>query len=732
MERPRDASGQQLDQARSNLAQLAAIENPPTLAGRGTRGPEAWFLGTKGENGEMFERMVSLAIRDHVFWRRNYHPADPTHITEAIKRSDDYAQAVGALQEGLDELLAFLKKSVPFFSMRYQGHMNWDLTIPGMLGYFSAMLYNPNNVAFEGSTATTYLELLVGDDLCRMMGYVIPKEGTGVRPWGHITCDGTIANIEAIWSARNLRFYPLAVKAAITDAVPPNLAGAAALEIATPDGKRARLVDLDAWALVNLEADAVLDIPARLEREFGIASIDVNAAIGRFSLQQLGLAEFAQRFLGGLGGARVFVPGTKHYSHPKAVALLGLGADSLVNVAVDRDARQDLNDLRRHLDSCLTGKNPIVAVVCVIGTTEESAVDPLAEILALRDEYAKKGLVFHVHADAAWGGYHRSVINEPFDMPRPAAAFPPGPPVATPLSNFAMRQLQSLAHADSITVDPHKSGYIPYPAGALCYRNGAMRDLVTFSAPVIFHGNAEPTVGIYGIEGSKPGAAAAAVYLSHRVIRPTREGYGRIIGQALFSCRRLYARLLSLASPSDPFVVVPVPRLPAERRGEDQAAVAAERAAILELIDTKTNDDIRNDPAAMALLREIGPDQNILSYAFNFRGNTSLTQANRLNRAIYSRLSIRPGADVYGSNMIVSTTDFTKSAYGVTFMQDFKSRLELALEETEGEVITVLRSVVMDPWVTETRDGSFIDVLARELRKAVLDSISEMQGSRGY
>jgi hypothetical protein len=164
MERPRDASGQQLEQARANLAQVAATDNSPTLGGPGTRGLEAWFLGPKGENGEMFERMVSLAIRDHVFWRRNYHPADPTHITEAIKRSDDYLQAMEALQEGLDELLAFLKKSVPLFSMRYQGHMNWDLTIPGMLGYFSAMLYNPNNVAFEGSTATTYLELLVGED----------------------------------------------------------------------------------------------------------------------------------------------------------------------------------------------------------------------------------------------------------------------------------------------------------------------------------------------------------------------------------------------------------------------------------------------------------------------------------------------------------------------------------------------------------------------------------------
>jgi hypothetical protein len=105
MEQPRDASGEQAGQARAGLAHLVQGD-PPTLAVPGTRRPEAWFLGPKGENGDMFERMVALAIRDHVFWRRNYHPADPTHITEAIKRSDEYLQAMDALQEGLDELLA--------------------------------------------------------------------------------------------------------------------------------------------------------------------------------------------------------------------------------------------------------------------------------------------------------------------------------------------------------------------------------------------------------------------------------------------------------------------------------------------------------------------------------------------------------------------------------------------------------------------------------------------------
>ena len=168
-----------------------------TLDGNGSRAVEAWFLGPRGENAEVLERLVVEAVRDQVYWRQNFHPMDPIHITEVVKRSPEYLDALDRLEEGYAGLLAFLKKSVPFFSMRYQGHMNWEVTIPGILGYFAAMLHNPNNVAFEGSTATTILEVLVGDDLCRMLGYKVPNldqevpEGTP-PPWGHITFDVSI------------------------------------------------------------------------------------------------------------------------------------------------------------------------------------------------------------------------------------------------------------------------------------------------------------------------------------------------------------------------------------------------------------------------------------------------------------------------------------------------------------------------------------------------------------
>jgi glutamate/tyrosine decarboxylase-like PLP-dependent enzyme len=61
-------------------------------------------------------------------------------------------------------------------------------------------------------------------------------------------------------------------------------------------------------------------------------------------------------------------------------------------------------------------------------------------------------------------------------------------------------QLFAMRFADSITVDPHKAGYIPYPAGGLCYRDGRMRHLLTWTSPYLSRGS-ETSIGIYGVEG---------------------------------------------------------------------------------------------------------------------------------------------------------------------------------------------------------------------------------------
>ena len=77
--------------------------------------------------------------------------------------------------------------------------MCMDLSIPASLGYLMTMLYNPNNVSIEASPLTTVAEIEVGESLSRMFGYNVEPEITD-QPvaWGHITCDGTIANLESV------------------------------------------------------------------------------------------------------------------------------------------------------------------------------------------------------------------------------------------------------------------------------------------------------------------------------------------------------------------------------------------------------------------------------------------------------------------------------------------------------------------------------------------------------
>ncbi len=81
----------------------------------------AWFLGPRAENAELLERLITEALRDHVFWRRNFHPEDGFTIRETDKRAEGYEEAVATLTQELMGLLAELKRGVPFFSGRYNG-----------------------------------------------------------------------------------------------------------------------------------------------------------------------------------------------------------------------------------------------------------------------------------------------------------------------------------------------------------------------------------------------------------------------------------------------------------------------------------------------------------------------------------------------------------------------------------------------------------------------------------
>ena len=170
--------------------------------------------------------------------------------------------------------------------------------------------------------------------------------------------------------------------------------------------------------------------------------------------------------------------------------------------------------LDKMLQKAVTEQRAVYSVVAIIGSTEHGAVDPLVSVLKLRQKYQKMGLSFVVHCDGAWGGYFAACIREHDDFK--AGGIPKGTADYVPtmaLTKYTETQLKWFGRADSITIDPHKSGYCPYPAGGLCYRDGRMRFLVTWTSPVVFRGEQE-SMGVYGVEGSKPGAAAGKLLLN--------------------------------------------------------------------------------------------------------------------------------------------------------------------------------------------------------------------------
>ena len=98
---------------------------------------------------------------------------------------------LGAAFERLTERL---QDNYPFGHPRYVGQMLKPPHPAAILGFTTAMLINPNNHALDGGPATAQMEKEVVARLAGMFGLE--------QHLGHLTSSGTIANLEALWAAR--------------------------------------------------------------------------------------------------------------------------------------------------------------------------------------------------------------------------------------------------------------------------------------------------------------------------------------------------------------------------------------------------------------------------------------------------------------------------------------------------------------------------------------------------
>ena len=373
-------------------------------------------------------------------------------------------------------------------------------------------------------------------------------------------------------------------------------------------------------------------------------------------------------------------------------------------------------------------------MVGILGTTEESSVDPIKDIINLREEYRRRGLNFWLHADGAWGGYYRTMLN----VPKPVALSSIANVVdqyvpAFGLNDYTHTQLDALPGVDSVTLDPHKSGYVQYPAGALAYRNIDFRTFVTVSAPVVFHGGTDPTVGIYGIEGSKPGAAPTAVLLANRVIGLDENGYGRILGQAMYGAKLFHAMWLTVAKPEDPFECFHLKPLP-DDCFNDGCDIDKVKKFIREKIVGKTNAYIFSQGDVLEFLHKIGPDTSINAFACNFKlegmseMNKDIAKANEFNDCLFDQMSYTNlKRDVKRVGLMLTSSKKDPAKFGIS-LTTFKSKMGLK-DPGGSELVHFLINTVMNP--LQSSEGH-ITSISEHFRDNALICRGKMTDHKGY
>eukprot|EP00092_Neocalanus_flemingeri_P013687 GFUD01014760.1.p1 GENE.GFUD01014760.1~~GFUD01014760.1.p1 ORF type:complete len:1163 (-),score=280.67 GFUD01014760.1:114-3602(-) len=720
----------------------------------------AWFLGPKAENNELLKELVTTAIDQHVEFRKfKYFPLDPNYVNESIIAEASFQEAVNKIRKELLNLSKRLNNSVPFFNFRSQGHMLWDTTIASNVGYIAALLYNQNNVASMASGVTLQLEREVARELCQMVGYKVVDselEHTTLNPasWGHLPNGGTVGNIEAMWAARCLKFNALAIRKMMREKF-KELRLEKVLETFTfksLSNKDVLLKNANVWELLNIPVDEAIDMFDKLLKECQQIREDITfdllfRCVKNCTMEEIGGWEFFDSLKDEYEEIQVrpssgkwFVSGSRHYSWDKGANILGLGRKKMEKISVDENCRMDTKELTKALEECLEKKIPVVGVTVVFGTTQEGAVDALDKILEIRKQFEAKGLTFYIHIDGAWGGYFASCLVDESNtrmsantytdkeskgntMPRKLSTCHlkranTNTFLDAKLSQHFIAQLSCMHLANSITLDPHKSGFCPYPAGGLLYRNGNIRKFLAQKAAYVNHGSGKnEEINLFGIDGSKPGAASAGVWLSHKVIGLHDTGYGLLLQQCTFSAGVMYALWTSLEHEQDPFTVIP--GIPVKESFKEKWPNSRIRR---EILDAETGSLLDND-FAMEFIKENGPDTLINCVSINWRSwnresgtwenNKSLQKQREFLDKFYMRCSHsfeKPAMVDRGIQVILNSTVWNKKSHSGAY-KNMKQNLGLD-DEDEGD-IGVIINTSMSPWLRAQKTFKRIGFIIR-------------------
>ena len=227
-------------------------------------------------------------------------------------------------------------------------------------------------------------------------------------------------------------------------------------------------------------------------------------------------------------GKKILASAQAHYTHHRISSVLQLDFES---VPVDSRARMDVDALQKRVE-----RGDVGTVVATLGTTATGSVDPLPEILGLRDKFG-----FRLHADAAYGGYFGLVGN---------------------LAEHAKSAFSRISEVDSIVIDPHKHGLQPYGCGCVLFRDPNLGALYKHDSPYTYFTSAELHLGEISLECSRPGASAAALWATQKLLPLVKDGefaqrLARSRSAALALCQKIKAdnRFVPASAPELDIVV---------------------------------------------------------------------------------------------------------------------------------------------------------------------------------
>jgi glutamate/tyrosine decarboxylase-like PLP-dependent enzyme len=114
-----------------------------------------------------------------------------------LPRFDARAADPLALRKVLLETAERMRDNYPYFHPQYAGQMLKPPHAVARLAYALAMWINPNNHALDGGRASSAMEKEAVAEIARMFGWETHL--------GHLTGGGTMANLEALWIAGQLK-----------------------------------------------------------------------------------------------------------------------------------------------------------------------------------------------------------------------------------------------------------------------------------------------------------------------------------------------------------------------------------------------------------------------------------------------------------------------------------------------------------------------------------------------